>query len=309
MSVLVDDAMMAEAVRAAGLSMEGATDGPAALASPSYRALESRSVLTGGAFVKRMHPEMRDGFDLGAAMACATMAGEAGAGPRVIWSDAGMGAIAMEALGPGWITLRQDGLQRPEVVEGAMAAMRRLHAGPEIPSRFDPFAQIDRLIAAFGAEGVARPDDILWLRRVIGMAEGLAEGVVPAPCRNDGSASNLMAGPEGQVMLVDFDRAGMNDPLYDVGCLLAEVTDHERDMRAGYIAYAGAFDEAGFARARLWSHVDDMLHALWARLMAHRSERRSVEWIKYGEWRLLRLRIALSHPLYEEKIRLTGEAA
>lgn len=309
MSGLVSDDMMAEAVAMAGLSMQGAVAGPSALASPSYQALESRSVIAGGAFVKRIHPEIREGFDLAAAMRCATQAGEAGAGPAVLWSDAGMGAIAMQAMEDGWITARQKDLQDADVVAAAMAAMQKLHGGAELPSRFDPFAQIDALAAAHAGEGVALPDDHLWLRRAISMAEALMEGGTLVPCRNDGSSSNLMIGPEGRVMLVDYDRAGMNDPLYDVGCLLAEVTDHERDMRAGFIAYAGAFDEAGFARARLWSYVDDMLHALWARLMAHRSERKSVEWIKYGEWRLLRLRMALSHPLYEEKIRIIREAA
>ncbi|QRZ14538.1 phosphotransferase (plasmid) [Paracoccus methylovorus] len=309
MSGLVTDEMMAEAVVAAGLSMQGAIAGPSALASPSYKALESRSVIVGDVFVKRIHPEMLNGFDLVTAMQCATRAGEVGAGPRVFWSDAGMGAIAMQALQEGWITARQQDLQDAEVIAATMAAMKKLHGGPVLPSRFDPFAHIDALIAAHAKEGIALPDDHLWLRRAIGMAEGLQEGGALAPCRNDGSSSNLMIGPGGQVMLVDYDRAGMNDPLYDVGCLLVEMTDHERDMREGFIAYAGAFDEADFARAWLWSHVDDMLHALWARLMANRSERKSVEWIKYGEWRLLRLRMSLIHPYYEEKIRITREAA
>ena len=309
MSGLVTDAMMAEAVAAAGLSMQDAVAGPSALASPSYQALESRSVIAGGAFVKRIHPEMRDGFDLVAAMQCVVQAGQIGAGPAVLWSDAGMGAVAMQALQDGWITARQQDLQDAGVIAAAMTAMRKLHGGPALPSRFDPFAQIDALVAAYAGEGAALPDDYLWLRRAIGMAEGLRDGGRLAPCRNDGSSSNLMIGPGGRVMLVDYDRAGMNDPLYDVGCLLAEMTDHERDMRAAFISYAGAFDEAGFARARLWSHVDDMLHALWARLMTHRSQRKSVEWIKYGEWRLLRLRMSLSHPHYEEKIRITRETA
>jgi thiamine kinase-like enzyme len=118
-----------------------------------------------------------------------------------------------------------------------------------------------------------------------------------------------MIGPNGAVLLVDFDRAGMNDPLYDVGCLLAEITIHERDMQPGYLAYAGEFDKAGFARARLWSFVDDLLHALWSRLKSKTSQRGAIEWLKYGEWRLIRVRMALMHPQFEEKIRLSGLAS
>lgn len=309
MNGLVSDAMMAEAVAAAGLSMDGAIAGPAALASPSYQALESRSIVTGGKFVKRIHPEMQDGYDLASAFELAKHAGQAGAGPKVFWSDQASGTIAMEALGDGWTTARQNDLQSPAVIEAAMQAMKKLHACVAVANRFDPFAMIDKLIAACTSEGVALPDDIAWLRRIIAMAEPLLDSATLAPCRNDGSSSNLMIGPEGKVLLIDYDRAGMNDPLYDVGCLLAEMTDHERDMHDHFAAYAGTFDQVGFARARLWSHVDDMLHALWSRRMAHRSERKAIEWIKYGEWRLLRLRMALVHPLFEEKIRISGAAS
>lgn len=304
MSGLVTDAMMAEALAAAGLDAMGAEPGPPALASPSYMALESRSARVGAVFVKRMHPEMQPLFALPVAMQAAAQAGEAGAGPRVLWSDPALGAIAMEALGAGWITARQHDLQRASVMRGVVTAMRRLHGSAPLLRRFDPFAEIDAIHAALRDEGGALPDDIGWLMALTDMLRPMASGGALAPCRNDGSSSNLMIGPDDQVMLVDYDRAGMNDPMYDLGCVMAEMTDHEDEMAPVFAAYAGGADPVGFARARLWSHVDDLLHALWARLMAHRSERRSVEWIKYGEWRLLRLRLALRHPLFEARVRL-----
>lgn len=310
---LVSSEMMARAAAAAGLSDEAARPGPAPLASPSYLALESASILTdGGVFLKVMHPEMRQDFDLGAAMALARQAGEAGIGPRVLWADPAQGAIAMESLteAGGWRRAMQVDLQEAPVLGAAMAALKALHATPALSSRFDPFARIDGLIADYARLGAPLPEDTGWLRRLIGAAEPvLRTGADLAPCRNDGAASNLMLGPGGAVRLVDYDRAGMNDPLYDVGALLAETTDFEREMQAGFAAYAGAFDEVAFARARLWSFVDDMLHALWSRLKARTSARGGVEWLKYGEWRLMRLRMALNHPQYEQKIRLAGGAA
>ena len=307
MTRLVDDAMFAEAITAAGFSMDGAVAGPAALASPSYKALESRSMVIGDVFAKQMHPEMRTGFDLNSAMLAAQHAGDVGAGPKVLFVDAQTGFIAMQALRDGWVTADQGKLQDALTLASAMASLKGFHQTAALPSRFDPFAQIDRLTDDLGRIECALPDDVIWLRRLTAKIEAVMRDTgLLVPCRNDGSSSNLMLGPEGQVLLVDFDRAGMNDPLYDVGCLLAEVTDFERGMHAGYVAYAGSFDEAGFARARLWSHVDDLLHALWARHMAHTSERRMLEWLKYGEWRLMRVRMALMHPQFEEKIRIVG---
>lgn len=308
MTKLVTDEMMMETLRAAGLSEGTGRPGPAALASPSYMALESRSVLVDGQFVKRMHPEMLPWFDTGLAMTGARMAGKAGVGPEVGWTDAESGSIAMTALEQGWTTARQHHLQDAATMDAIMGTVRRLHAGDPLPGRFDPFAAIDAAIEAHGAEGVPLPDDILWLRSVVAQAEPLMHGRL-VPCRNDGASSNILLGDDGTVMLVDFDRAGMNDPMYDVGCLLAELSDIESDMEAAFTAYAGSFEASQFARARLWSHVDDLLHGLWARLMASRSERGGVEWLKYGEWRLLRLRMMLRAPTFEEKIRIMGAAA
>ncbi|WP_417250616.1 phosphotransferase [Celeribacter sp.] len=310
MTDLVTDEMMEQTVTAAGFAMEDTVAGPAALASPSYMALESRSVMTPTAFIKRIHPEMAGDIHVASAIQAATQASEVGAGPKVLWSDATTGAVALERLGEGWKTARQSDLQSEAVMAAAIGAMKVFHGAAPLPVRYDAFARIDSLITAHETYGVALPDDITWLRRVVGLAQdALSQGFEAVPCRNDGSASNLMIGPDGQVALVDFDHAGMNDPMYDLGCLLAELTDFERDMRAAFVAYTGAFDAALFARARLWSHVDDMVHALWARLMSHRSERKGVEWIKYSEWRLLRLRLSLTHPQYEDKIRIIVEAA
>jgi thiamine kinase-like enzyme len=311
MTALVTSKALAQAALAAGLDPALVLHpGPGALASPSYRALESVSVRTGdpqgGVFLKVMHPEMRAEFDLPAAMQLARQAGQAGAGPQVFWSEAETGAIAMQALTEPWQTVSQFTLQDPAVVAGAMAALRALHGTAALTHRFDPFARIDAQIAALAGLN-ALPDDILWLRRLTFQLQALQDDMPLVPCRNDGAASNLMLGPSGQVMLVDYDRAGMNDPMYDLGCLLAEITDFPQDMRAGYIAYAGQFDEVGFARARLWSVVDDMLHALWSRRMSLVSARPGVEWLKYGEWRLMRLRLALNHPEFEQLLRLATQ--
>ena len=65
MNALVTPESLAAIAHAAGLT--GATrPGPAPLASPSYRAVESLSLISESdapSFVKLIHPEMRDGFD------------------------------------------------------------------------------------------------------------------------------------------------------------------------------------------------------------------------------------------------------
>ena len=161
MTGLVDEAMMAETLLAAGFSMEGAVPGPSPLASPSYKALESRSVLIGDMFAKRVHPEMREGFDFTAAMQAAHHAGEAGVGPKVLSFNAETGFIAMQALLKGWSTADQGTLQDAGVVASAMAAMKAFHQTAPLLSRFDPFAQIDALIRKLRELDAPLPEDIV----------------------------------------------------------------------------------------------------------------------------------------------------
>lgn len=284
---------------------------PAPIASPSYRALESASVLVEGPdgtlFFKLMHPEMRGWFDLASGAAVAVAAGAAGVGPRVIRADDGL--LLTEALEEGWRTATLDRLQEPAVVAGTMTALRRLHSLPATGARFDAFARIDSYVAEARQARVPLPHDLGWILALLDAARPVLLAAPLAVCRNDGSASNLMLGPGGAVMLVDFDRGGMNDPMFDLGVLLAEITDFEADMHAPFLAYAGNWDAAAFARARLWAVVDDVMHMLWMRLCAARSARTSLEWLKYGEWRLMRARLALHHPQFEEKLRVAGGQA
>ena len=60
---------------------------------------------------------------------------------------------------------------------------------------------------------------------------------------------------------------------------------------------------------RRWAVVQDNLPEWFRRStrMAHVSARGGIEWLKYGEWRLMRLRLALNHPDYEQMIRQSRE--
>lgn len=304
MSAIVGDEVMQAALKDLGLDPQAARPGPAPGAVPACESLDSLNVYVGGNFVKILHQEVAAWLTPETAFAAARAAAAAGVGPEVVHADAAQGLLVMKAAPPGWRSARQSDLQDAGTLARVMAALREFQAAPDLPTRFDPFAGIDRLIAAHRAANITLPADLPWMRRLLADAEGLRDSASLKPCRNDGSSSNILIGPEGGVMLVDYDRAGQNDPLYDVGCLLAEVTDLERDQRAGFISWNGVWDEVAFARARLWSHVDDLLHGLWARYMAHTSARPQIEWLKYSEWRLLRARVMLRHPGFEEKLRL-----
>ncbi|WP_027349343.1 phosphotransferase [Halotalea alkalilenta] len=296
-------------LEAAGLPGAVLQPGPESVASPTCRAVDSLTyrlehpTTHQPLFLKIMHAEMRSFYDLDAAIAGAKLASDLGIGPRVVWADAALGAVLFERLEAGWHTATLDRLQVPDILDQTLSRLARLHAAPPMAARFDPFARIDELSERAGALRLPLPDDFWWILRMV-EAIGQATSAGPlAPCRNEGNASNLMISNAGAVMLLDFDRAGMNDPLYDVGVVLNEAHYFESEMRMAFSHYMGGEDPKAFNRARLYAIVDDVMCALWGLVAARTTTRKQIEFMKYGEWRLMRARLALNHPQFEEKLR------
>ncbi len=194
---------------------------------------------------------------------------------------------------------------RPGVMAAAIAAKRAFQAGPALDRVWDVFAETETLLARARALSVRLPHDVDSLAdwsRSAGAAMATA-GIEPRPCHNDGSASGLMIGPDDAVRLVDFDCAGQADPIYDVALLLNEASAFGASWSDGVALFAGTADPHIVDRARVYAAADDILWGLWGWLMSATSPRRSVEFLKYGEWRLLRARKASREAGFADRLR------
>lgn len=278
--------------------------------SPMHRGVAGALWLVepeGGAagVLKVPRPDMDGLFDRAAGATGAQLAGETGAGPGIIWADADGGAVAMEHLGKGWRTASLADLQEARVMKAALDAARAFQAGAALPVRFDVFAEIRALEARLIAANIALPADGWWM---LEQATAIEKAIAAAghdlvPCRNDGVSSNIMIGPEGAVKLLDYDRAGMNDPAYDLAVLLTEVCAFVSEREPYVEHWAGRADTALLNRTVVYGAADDLMWALWAMLSAETSPRVHVEFRKYAEWRLLRCRQAMLQPQFEERLR------
>jgi hypothetical protein len=309
-----DDERAAEAAIAANPDWAGRAIGYellcADVVSPVHRGVESavwKVAPDGGAalVLKILRADMRPFFDPAAAIEGARRAGEVGAGPPVLWADPGLGAVATPFLGAPWRTAGLWDLQDERIMASALDAAKRLHAGPPLSRRFDVFAETRALATRAEAEGVDLPPDFWWLRAALDdVAEAVAaSGADSAPCRNDGVCSNVMIGPGDAVMLLDHDRAGMNDPVYDLSTLLVEAHPFDSGMAPAIEHWCGRADAAILHRCVAYGVADDLMWALWGAVAAAQSPRRHVEFRKYSEWRFLRCRMAIGDPRFEERLR------
>ena len=284
--------------------------GPA-IASPMRQGVDSAGWSVGrtGAapdlFVKLRHQDAAPFVDMGLAYAAAAAAGAAEVAPATRFFNAALHAAGFAHLGPGWRPARMNDLQAPAVLHAIVAAKRRFHAtGADLPP-IDPFVRIETAKCLAVAASAELPDDFGWMLdnvRDIGTALAVHPHV-PMPCHGDGTASNFMLGSDGAVMLVDFDAAGMAEPLYDLGVLFNEAFQFETEIAAALRSVAPEATEAAFHRCRLHGIADDFFWGMWGAVMAATSARRGVEFLKYGSWRLLRCRLALRDPRFEERLR------
>ncbi len=284
--------------------------GVAPVASPMWQAVEwANWVISAGdapdaLFLKVAHPDMAGFLDVAAAHAGACAGALAGVAPPVEWFLPEHGAIGFAHRGAPWRGARLDDLRRDEALQAAIAAKAAVQRGPALARVWDVFARVREYAARARTAGVVLPSDMDALLASVGGIEAALEaaGRDVAPCHNDGQASNVLLGPGGAVLLVDFDCAGQADPHYDLAVLLNEAHDTEVGWQAGVEMAEGRSDARVLDRCRAYAVADDLMWGLQGLVLSATSSRRELEFLKYGEWRLLRCRMALREPGFAARL-------
>ncbi len=284
--------------------------GVAPVASPMCQAVDWSNWVVGAdgmpdvLFLKVLHPEMVPFVDAEAAHAGARAGARAGIAPAVEFFLPQHDALGLACLPPPWRGARLDDLRRADVLQAAIAAKAALRRGPALARVWDVFARVRRCARLAHDTAVALPSDAAeLLRSVETIAAALgAAGHDLAACHNDGQASNILLAPDGRVLLADFDCAGQADPHYDLAVLLNEAHDDELGWRSGIEMAEGNCDARVLNRCRAYAVADDLLWGLQGLILSATSPRRDLEFLKYGEWRLLRCRMALREPGFAERL-------
>jgi tRNA A-37 threonylcarbamoyl transferase component Bud32 len=280
-------------------------DGCAAHASPSWRGVDAAGIFLDGArpvFAKAYHGEISLYGHWPSIATAARHAGEIGVGPRIIAVDIEHGLLVMEALGDGWRAATLADMAPGGKYGTAVLKLRKaLHAGPKLPRTLTVGDHIEELHEALARAEAYCPGDFPEL---IGNARKIAVAIRAAghdlvPAHGDGNASNVMIHENQMPRLVDYDLAANRDPYEDLASHLVEAFWFTADMAAVFEEFHGRADEELFARVRLYGVADDLRWAMIGLLTSHLSPRRSVEYLKFAEWRLLRARMAMRHPDFE----------
>jgi len=138
------------------------------------------------------------------------------------------------------------------------AALRRLHDGPAIPSRFDSFRVVEAYRAIADERGVAIPQPFGWASEIARRIEERRRAAPILPCHNDLLNANFIA-DGNRLWIVDWEYAGMGDPFFDLGNFAVNHeldTDGERTLLESY----GSEDSEALILMRFMS---DFREAMW----------------------------------------------
>jgi thiamine kinase-like enzyme len=160
---------------------------------------------------------------------------------------------------------------RGPLLEEIAGALRAIHAGPVLRHTFSPWERVDayRLIARR-----ARMPLPVGFQEVDLAADQIAEALGPrpaVPCHNDLLTANFLH-DSTRLRILDWEYAGMGDPMFDLANLAANNEFAEADEERLLAAYYGAARPELLAGLRLMRLIAAFWEAMWAVVQSAVSE-------------------------------------
>jgi thiamine kinase-like enzyme len=181
---------------------------------------------------------------------------------------------------------------RPGAPARAGNIFRQLHtSNAKFLNRFELFSMIDEYLKVLSSKDVNFPDGYFdVLKEAETVRSALAAHPLPlAPCHCDPLCENFL--DDGKRMwLVDWEYAGMNDPMWDLGDLSVEAGFDDAQDEEMLVAYFGG-EPAPHERGRVlvYKAMCDLLWTLWG-LIQHANANPADDFWAYATNRFARCR-------------------
>ncbi len=232
----------------------------------------------------------------------AISAAEAGVSAKVLHFDESSGVMLAEYI--DGVTLNAERFKDPGSVRRSAEAFRRLHtSGREFVKRFEVFEQIDEYLGLIEKLNARVPDGYEAVReRASGVRRVLeAKPAALAPCHCDPLAENFIDTGE-RVYIVDWEYAGNNDPMWDLGDLSVEGgfdADQDALLLRAYFGGEPPADQAG--RMVAYKMLCDLLWTLWG-VVQHANDNPVEDFWSYAVNRFERCQRLMADPAFERAV-------
>ncbi len=195
----------------------------------------------------------------------ASIATDAGVNAEILHFDVDTGTMICRYI-ENSVTLNIELLKNMEAIKRTGKAFRKLHDyEKKFATQFELFEQIDQYLAVLKTLDADLPDGYSEVQKEAEQVrKALGKFELPnAPCHCDPMVENCIDNGE-KVFIIDFEYAGNNDPMWDLGDLSVEGDfNNEQDMvflRAYFGQEPSEFDHG---RMVMYKAMCDLLWTLW----------------------------------------------
>lgn len=225
---------------------------PGGLTNRTYR-LKRR----GRSYVLRLDSEHTAAFDLDRARELAVLENAAARelAPAVEFADTGAGILLSDFVDADpW---QASDLQDEARLEALAGLLRRVHALPSCGAGFDASGIAERYLRNLSSQ----PALHAFGRRCVEIVATQASSGERRCCHNDVVAENIIGFPAP--VLIDWEYACDNDPLFDLASLIAYHDLGAAETRLLLSTYSGGSDPAMAERLQAQIRIYDALQWLW----------------------------------------------
>lgn len=286
-----------------------AATAPGGLALERLGGLTNRNYLVSapdGRYVLRLAGAGTEHYiDRAAEFRNASIAARAGVNAQVLYFDVTDGTMVSRYL-ERTVTMSPQRFRRPGAPARAARALRRLHdCGEAFSGRFELFAQIDHYLNVLEGKGAALPEGFAEARARGEEIRGLLKrrSLPEAPCHCDPLPENFLDDGE-RMYVIDFEYAGNNDPMWDLGDLSVEAGfDSAQDQELLQSYFEGAVPPKEAARMLIYKAMCDLLWTLWG-VVQHVDGNPSEDFRTYAVNRLERCTRLMASETYRHQVEV-----
>jgi thiamine kinase-like enzyme len=244
------------------------------------------------------------GIDRKAEAAAAGMAADLGVGPEMV------AALEQEAcLVTRFIEgdpIPPERMREPDVISEVARLVRTVHGGPPVPARFDSHEVVRRYAATAAERGVAPPSDYPWALDVADRIRTARGPTRPAvPCHNDLLNSNFLQESSGRIWIVDWEYAGMGDPVFDLGNFSVKHDFGEEEDRVLLMNAGGEVSEGEVGAVRLMRFMGAFFEAMWG-VVQQAISQLDFDYGAYATENFERLHAIAADPSFERWLDVVG---
>ena len=227
----------------------------------------------------------------------ARVAAEAGVNAEVMFFDAAAGTMLCRYIEDS-LTMDAETFKDLGRVRRAGVAFRRLHdCGKAFETRFELFAMIDDYLGHIGRLDAPLPDGYTGVQKEAeAVRAALARHDLPlSPCHCDPLAENFLD-TGTRVYIIDYEYAGNNDPMWDLGDLSVEAGfGPEQDAALMEAYFGGEAPAFAWGRMVIYKAMCDLLWTLWG-VLQFANKNPAEDFWAYAENRLNRCRALMATP-------------